>query len=65
MVFTEESKVLPVTLVPDPGLVTQSGSEIWLANIVDLGGKAEQAAGGAVVVLFGSAGQAVLLEGAL
>lgn len=65
MVFTEESKVLPVTLVPGPGLVTQFGSEIWLANIVDLGGKAEQAAVGAVVVLFRSAGQAVLLEGAL
>lgn len=65
MVFTEGSKVLPVTLMPGPGVVTQFGSEIRLANIVDLGGEAEQAAGGAVVVLFGSVGQAVLLEGAL
>ncbi len=65
MVFTEGSKVLPVTLVPGPGVVTQFGSEIWLASIVDLGGEAEQAAVGAMVVLFRSAGQAVLLKGAL
>jgi len=53
--------VLPVTLVPGPGMVTHFGSEVSLADVVDLGGEAEQAAVWAVVILFRCAGQAVLL----
>lgn len=52
---------LPVTLMPGPGMVTHFGSEVSLADVVDLGGEAEKAAIGAVVVLCRRAGQAVLL----
>lgn len=57
--------VLPVTLVPDPGLVTRPRPEIRLPVVLDLGGEAEQAAVGTGVGVVCAFGQALFLQGTL
>jgi len=53
----------PVTLVPDPGLVSGARPEVGAAVVVYLGGEAQQPAVGGGVGGGGAAGQTVLLLG--
>lgn len=57
--------VLPVAVVPDPGVPVRFGPEVGLAVVVDLRGEAQQAAVGGGGRLAGGGGQAGLLQGAL
>lgn len=57
--------VLPVTLVPDPGLVASPWPEICLPVVLDLRGEAEKAAVGAGVGGVSAFGQALLLQSTL
>lgn len=61
----DAGNVLPVTLVPDPGLVTRPRPEICLPVVLDLRGESEEAAVGAGVGVVGALGQALLLQGTL
>lgn len=65
MRVTQHRLALPVTLVPDPGLVTRPWPEICLPVVLDLGGEAEKTAVGAGVGVVGTFGQALLLQGTL
>ena len=61
-----EAEVLPVAGVPDPGVASGLGPEVGAADVVYLGGEAQQAAVAVGPVGAGRRlGQAILLGGAV